>query len=103
MADLKVRQTDEAVIFTAKIVPGSSRTEVSGTFDGMIKIKVSAPAEKGKANDALLKFLAASLGLKKKQLTIISGHTNQVKQIRLIGISKETMLRKLLGTKGSIR
>ncbi|MBC8378073.1 MAG: DUF167 domain-containing protein, partial [Planctomycetes bacterium] len=43
---------------TVKVVPGSSRTEIAGTLDGMLKIRVAAPPEKGKANKALLAFIA---------------------------------------------
>ena len=96
MADLKVQEADGGVVFTAKIIPGSSgRTRISGLYNGMLKIKVSAAPEKGKANQNLVKFLADKLEVKKNDITIISGQTNPVKQIRITGISTDNLLRKL--------
>ena len=45
------------VQLTVKVVPGSSRTEIAGMHDAMLKIKIAAVAEKGKANKALLESL----------------------------------------------
>jgi uncharacterized protein (TIGR00251 family) len=96
MADLTVREVDEGVVFLAKIVPGSnSPTRVCGLLDGMLKIKVSAAPEKGKANQSLLKFLAGQLGLKKNAVKIISGRTSPIKHIQVTGLSTDTLLKKL--------
>jgi uncharacterized protein (TIGR00251 family) len=83
------------VVFTAKIVPGSSRTVVAGTLEDMIKIRVAAAPEKGKANQCLIAFLAKQLGVKKNAIEILSGHTNPVKQVRIAGISAPQLLAKL--------
>ncbi len=83
------------VVFTAKIVPGSSRTVVAGVLEDMIKIRVAAPPEKGKANQCLITFLAQQLGVKKSAIEILSGHTNPVKQVRVVGISAADLLTRL--------
>ncbi|MHC4551905.1 MAG: DUF167 domain-containing protein [Planctomycetota bacterium] len=72
-----------------KVVPGSSRTEIAGVYGDMLKIKVAAPPEKGKANKELLDFLAKQLGLRKNALHIESGQTSCVKQIRLEGANND--------------
>ena len=95
MADLIVEKTDDGAVFVAKVVPGSSRTAVCGLLDNMIKIKVSAAPEKGKANKSLVEFLAKQLGVKKNAVQIISGETNPVKHIQVAGISTEVLLKKL--------
>lgn len=79
----------------AKIVPGSSKTAVCGLLDDMIKFKVSAPPQKGKANQSFIEFLAKQLGVKKNAVSIISGLTNPVKQVQVLGMSRETLLNKL--------
>jgi len=84
------------VVFTAKIVPGSSRTVVAGTLEDMVKIRVAAPPEKGKANQCLVAFLAKELGVKKNAIAILSGQTNPVKQVRVAGI-RAAELRERLG------
>ena len=100
MANSTIREVDGGVVFVAKIVPGSNRTVVCGLLDGMLKIKVSAAAEKGKANQCLLKFLAKQLGVKKNAVSITSGLTNPVKQVQVSGISAEILLKKLNLGKG---
>jgi uncharacterized protein (TIGR00251 family) len=95
MGALKMRESAGGVIFGAKIVPGSSRTAISGLLDGMLKIRISAPAEKGKANRCLVEFLSMRLGVKKNAVSIISGQTNPIKQVEVSGISGEVLLRRL--------
>lgn len=94
--DMAIQELDDGAVFSAKIVPGSSgNTRICGVLDGMLKIKVSAPPEKGKANQCLLKFLAQRLGVKKNALSIISGKTSPSKRVRVSGISAETLRTKL--------
>ena len=83
MVELNIQQVNNDAVFQVKIVASSSRTAVAGQLDGMLKIKVAAPPENGKANRAIVKFLAAELGVKKKQVVIASGLTSTIKQIRI--------------------
>jgi len=96
MADLTVQELNEGAVFAAKIVPGSSGpTQICGLLDGMLKVKVSAAPEKGKANQCLIRFLARQLGVRKNAVSIISGQTSPVKRVRVSGISANTLLKKL--------
>ena len=95
MNNQPIQDIDGGVVFTVKVIPGSSRTAVCGLLKGMVKVKVVAPPEKGKANQCLLEFLAKQLGVKKSAISIISGQTNPVKQIQALGISADALLKKL--------
>ena len=95
MSNLAVEGIDGGIVFTVKVVPGSSRTTVCGLLDDMVKIKVSAAPEKGKANQCLLDFLAKQLGVKKNAVSIISGKTSAIKSVQVLGISVEQLLNKL--------
>jgi uncharacterized protein (TIGR00251 family) len=67
-----------------KVIPKSSKTELAGYLpDGTWKIKVAAAPEKGKANRALVEFLAQHLGVAKSRIRIMSGETSQLKRIRV--------------------
>jgi uncharacterized protein len=67
-----------------KVIPKSSKTELAGYLpDGTWKVKVTAAPEKGKANRALLQFLAEHLGISKSRIHITSGETSQLKRIRV--------------------
>ena len=96
MANPVIQEVDGGVVFAAKIVPGSSgQTRICGLVDGMLKVKVSAAPERGKANQCLLKFLAKQLGVKKNTVSIITGKTNPVKHVQVLGISADTLLTRL--------
>lgn len=72
---------DGGVSFTVKVVPGSSKTSIEGVLGGMLKVKIAAVAEKGKANKELISFLAKLLDIRKKDIEITSGDTSPVKTL----------------------
>jgi uncharacterized protein (TIGR00251 family) len=95
MSNLVVKEINGGVVFKVKVVPGSSRTTICGLHGGMVKIKISAAPEKGKANKCLVDFLAKKLSVKKNTISIISGKTRPVKVLRVVGIPVEQLLNKL--------
>ena len=67
-----------------KVIPRSAKTEIAGEMaDGTLKVKVAAPPEKGKANEALCGFLAAHFKVPRAAVTVVSGHTAALKLIRI--------------------
>jgi hypothetical protein len=98
MSELKIQEAKGGVVFSVKVVPGSSKTAVSGLWDGMVKIKISAPPQKGRANKCLIDFLAKQLGVKKSAVSIIAGQNSPVKKIRVSGLSDELMTEIVLNT-----
>ncbi len=96
MSNLNIEQRDGGVIFKVKVVPGSSRTVIAGVLGGMLKVKIAAPPEKGKANKALIDFLAGKLGLKKRTVKIVTGRTNAVKTVEVAGCTAELAGEKLM-------
>lgn len=94
-SQLNIQEDEHGVTFVAKIVPGSSKTAVAGILDDMIKVKVAAPPEKGKANQCLIAFLAKKLGIKKNAIQIVTGQTNPVKHVQINGISAEALRTQL--------
>jgi uncharacterized protein (TIGR00251 family) len=96
MTNLTIQEIDNGIVFIAKIVPGSSSPcRICGILDGMLKVKITAAPEKGKANQCLIKFLAEFLDVKKNAISIISGQTNPIKHIQILGLSKNTLIEKL--------
>ncbi len=92
---LQIEEINNGIIFAVKVVPASSRTCIAGLLGGMLKIKLSAPAEKGKANDALIELLSETFDVKKNQISILAGHTNPVKRIQITSLTAETIKSKL--------
>jgi len=96
MGNLAIEEHNEGAVFIAKVVPGSSgATRICGLLDEMLKVKVSAAPEKGKANQCLIKFLSKQLGVKKNAVSIISGTTSPVKHVQVSGMSADVLLKKL--------
>lgn len=89
MSDLYVEQVEAGIVFWVKVVPGSSKDSFAGLLEDMVKVKISAPAEKGKANKGLVGFLAKALGVKRNSIKILTGETNPVKKIFAEGVTRE--------------
>jgi uncharacterized protein (TIGR00251 family) len=95
MEELKIQQAGNAVVFGVKVVPRSSKTAIAGVLGGMLKIKLSAAPEKGKANESRIEFFADTRGVRRTAVKIKSGHTSPVKTVEITSISTEKILRKL--------
>jgi len=72
-----------------RVVPRSSRNQIIGVEDGIFKIKLTAPPVDGKANKALIEFLAKKLGLAKGSVEIVSGERSRQKSIRIHGLPQK--------------
>ncbi len=90
---------------TAKIsvhvYPNAAKNEVVGFTDDVLRVKISAPHVKGKANKELLDFLCQQLALDKDRIVIIKGHTTRNKIVAIDGMSKEAAIKLLLPDSGS--
>ena len=78
-----------------KVSPGSRRNELRGIQEGAIRVAVTQIAEKGKANQAVLETLAKALGLRRSQISLVSGHTASRKRIRLEGMTLDVLQQRL--------
>ena len=70
-----------------KIIPNAPRDELAGWLGNALKVKVHAPALEGRANDALLDFLAEKLGVSRRAITLIRGEKSRHKVVRLEGVT----------------
>lgn len=62
-----------------RVIPNASKSEVVGKDSGVWKIRLAAPPVDGKANEALIRFLADVLDLAPSQIDIVKGHTSKQK------------------------
>ena len=81
--------------FPIKVVPGSSRTDIAGWLGDTLKVRVSAPPERGKANAAVEALLNETLGLARGSAKIVSGSTSQRKMVQIRGLSESEFRQKL--------
>ncbi len=96
------RQDAGAVTFAVKVVPRASKNQVVGIEGDALKIRLIAPPVEGKANDALVAFLADTLGVQRAQVDIIVGGTSRRKVVRVRGVTERDIAQRLMGhrTKG---
>jgi len=76
-----------SVRLALKVVPGSSRDCVAGWLEDVLKVRVRAPPERGKANAAVEKLLADALGVPPDTVRIVSGMTAARKTAEISGLS----------------
>jgi hypothetical protein len=66
-----------------QVVPNASRTVVAGMHDGALRVRLMAPPIDGRANAALLAWLALSLGLPRRAVQLLSGDSSRRKRVVL--------------------
>ena len=66
-----------------KVKPFAKREGVSVNANGTLEVAVSAPPEKGKANERLIELLAEHFGVAKSRVKIVSGHTSHLKVVEV--------------------
>lgn len=79
-----------------KVNPKSSPQGIVGVHNGHLVVRISAPAVDGKANSALVAFLAKKLGVKKTKVLLVSGEKSRTKVLEFPGVEL-TQAREILG------
>ena len=92
---INCRQTEWGVEFSVKASPGSRKTEIRGVVEGALKISVTAVAEKGKANAAVIKLLSKELRISKQRFELKSGATSKLKKLIVRDVSLNTFEQNL--------
>lgn len=78
-----------------KVVPKASRNYVAGWMGETLKVCVTAPPERGKANAAVEEVLAAALGLPTGRVRVVVGHTSPRKIVEIDGLEEAEVRRRL--------
>lgn len=85
----------DGLILPVRAQPGARRAGVLGEQGGMLKIAVTAPAEDGRANRALLETLREALHLKRSQVELVSGASGREKKFLVRGLTKAELTARL--------
>ena len=80
-----------------RVKPGATRTRIVGPYGDRIKIDIAAPPEAGKANAALVVFLADCLGVRRDRVSVVLGTASRDKEVRVDGMDEAEVLRRLEG------
>jgi uncharacterized protein (TIGR00251 family) len=78
-----------------RVSPGAGRAEIVGRHGDAWKVRVTAAPEQGRANEAVLRLMAAALAVPRSTLTLVSGHGGRDKIVELTGMSAALVERRL--------
>jgi uncharacterized protein len=84
-------------LIAVKVVPRAAKNEILGWLEGVLKIRIQAPPEDGRANRALEELLAEALGLKKNAVTVATGRSSARKRVEVVGLTRDEIVRRLGG------
>lgn len=73
------------MILELHVQPGAKRSQFAGEHGGRIKVRLAAPAVEGKANEALVEFLAGHYGVPKRNVHITAGLRSRQKRVVIDG------------------
>ena len=83
------------VVVHLHVQPGAGRTAVTGRHGNAVKVKVGAPPEGGRANDAVLALMAEVLGVPVASIALVGGATSREKRVRVTGVAPADVERRL--------
>ena len=72
-----------SIVLELHVQPGAKRTEFAGMHGDRVKIRLAAPPVEGKANEALIAFLAEHYGVPRRSVTIEAGLTSRQKRVSI--------------------
>lgn len=80
---IALRDTPDGCILPVRVHPGARRNDITGVHDGALKISLTTPPTDGRANDALVAFIAERLRIPRSQVTLLTGATSRSKTLRI--------------------
>jgi hypothetical protein len=83
------------VVVRLHVQPGAGRTAVTGRHGDALKVKVAAPPEGGRANEACVELLAKVAGVKPAEVSVESGASSRSKRLRVAGVEAEVFAKLL--------
>jgi uncharacterized protein len=85
----------QGTVLPVRAQPGARKTAILGVHAGALRVAVSAPPERGKANAAIVTLLAEALGCKPAQVSLLSGAATRQKRFLIQGIEPDALRQRL--------
>jgi uncharacterized protein (TIGR00251 family) len=92
---IRLESTAEGVILPVKAKAGARKNDLQGVHDGALKVAVTQAPERGKANRSIIDLLGDKLGLRKSQITLLSGETSPQKRFLIQEIAAEELQQRI--------
>jgi hypothetical protein len=90
---MPVTPVPNGVRIAVRVQPRASRDALVGVHDGALKIALTAPPVDGEANAALVAFVAAALGVPRRDVRIARGETSKTKVLEVVGVTEDAVRR----------
>ncbi len=88
-------QKDQFIVINIHAQPGAKRSAVVGLYGEKLKVAIATPPVDGKANKAIIAFLAKTISCPKSKLEIIAGETSREKRIRINEMTADAVIEAL--------
>jgi uncharacterized protein YggU (UPF0235/DUF167 family) len=83
-----------------RVTAGASRDGIAGWQGGVLRLRVAAAPERGKANEAVLRLLTAALGVERRRLRLVRGATSRDKVVEVEGLEEADVKVRLRSSRG---
>ena len=93
---LEIQEREGAVTLLVRVQPRASKDEIAGEMGGALKVRLQAPDVEGRANDALVEFLAELLKTPGSAVRILSGERSRTKRLEIRGVTRQQILALLV-------
>src|SRR5690242_6807940 len=95
---IELEQHIRGVILPVRAHAGARQNEILGERHGALRVAVTAPPEKGKANRAIVDLLGERLGVAKSSIELVAGETSPQKRFLIVGAEEERVRQALTGS-----
>jgi len=92
---IPLKQTANGITFCVKVQPRARKNAITGTVGDALKLSLTAPPVEGKANRAVIEFLADLFDIPRSSVTIASGKTNRLKMVNIRGARLDYLQQRL--------
>lgn len=83
------------IVLDIKVIPRAGRTELAGTRDGAILVRLTAPPVEGAANSALIALLSDLFDVPKRDITILAGESSRQKRVKITVVTARDVEERL--------
>ena len=95
VANVIIKQDDDGICMNVRVIARARKTELAGTRDDALLVRLNAPPVDGAANEELVAFIASIFGVPRRNVAILSGARSRHKALRVTGIDVATAERHL--------
>ncbi len=92
---VRIREKAGKLLLSVRVQPGAAGDQIVGSYNGALKIRVTAPAQRDRTNRQLLEFLAKTFNLSAKNLSLSRGRSSRDKTVEIRGLSREELINSL--------